>query len=570
MADYDVIVVGGGINGLTTAAYLGRAGLKVLVLEARGECGAHCDTTEPGMPGFIHNLHATWIITAMSPPMQDLELSRFGLEMLSTEYVYAKTFGDGKNALVGVDPTKTMASWGRHSQKDLAMMEQGAAYLLPRLEDMVDALHAYLFSAPTWKNERRMAEFSDGFFKEMGLPFNFYNLNNMNGFEAMDRIFESEHVKTLIESLSWIGGLPPIHRTVGSMGTAFLSLLTGPFIPVHFSRGGSHAVTHALVKASTAYGVKILPVCPIKKIIVENGEATGVVLSEHAVFPNETITARKVVSNLTVVPTFLKMIGPDLIGPEMAHRISKFSYSEQNLFGVYYALSGQPHFASEEWDPGIGRAAMGYFGGDTGTQLKNFNAALVSGHIHDEVMANWFIPTLADPSQAPPGCHTSFVWTDVPPCPVSWKHGKLCGLKSWDKIKERMADEVTNTYERYAPGFKDLIMERILYTPLDMQRNNPSALEGNWVGGSVIPEQWYEKRPVPGVCVGGGSRTFVKNLYLSNSIHPFGTTWLASGYIAACEVAEDMGVREQDWWTGKACVWYLENLENIPINLGVK
>jgi phytoene dehydrogenase-like protein len=570
MPDYDVIVVGGGINGLTAATYLGKAGLKVLVVEARGECGAHCDTTEPGLPGFAHNLHATWLITAMSPAMSDLDLPRFGLEMLATEVAYGKTFADGKNALIHQDPTRTMESWGRHSAKDLAMMEAGAAYLLPKVEEMVACLHQYLYEAPHWKNELAMSKFAEGFFKEMGLGLTFADLRNMNGFQIMDRIFESEHLKTLIESLSWISGLPPIHRTIGSFGCAFLSMLVGPFIPVHYSHGGSHAVTHALVKAATHHGVKILPVCPIKEILVENGQATGIVLSEHSVFPNKKITAKAVISNLTVKPTFLDFIGAATIGEEMANRIDRFSYSEQNLFGVYYALSGQPRFASEAFDPAISRCAMGYFGGKDSKELMDYNAGLVSGRINDEVIANWFIPTLADPSQAPPGCHTSFVWFDVPPAPVSWKHGPLDGLSSWDKIKDRLADQVTDTYEKYAPGFKSLVKDRILYTPLDMQRNNPSAVEGNWVGGSVIPEQYYENRPVPGVLKGGGSRTFIKNLYLSNSIHPFGTTWLASGYIAATEVAKDLGVREQDWWNAKACIWYLENLENIPLNRGVK
>jgi beta-carotene ketolase (CrtO type) len=75
---------------------------------------------------------------------------------------------------------------------------------------------------------------------------------------------------------------------------------------------------------------------------------------------------------------------------------------------------------------------------------------------------------------------------------------------------------------------------------------------------------------VPGVLKGGGSRTFVNNLYLSNSIHPFGATWLASGYIAACEVAEDLGAREQGWWKSKACRWLFDNMSDIPKNLGVK
>jgi len=146
----------------------------------------------------------------------------------------------------------------------------------------------------------------------------------------------------------------------------------------------------------------------------------------------------------------------------------------------------------------------------------------------------------------------------------------LEGIKSWDGIKHELADDLTDTFERYAPGLKKLIKERHIYTPLDMQRNNMSAVMGNWVGGSVIPEQFYENRPVPGVLKDGASRTFLKNLYLSNSIHPFGTTWLASGYLAAKEVAEDLGAREQSWWKDKACRWYLENINDIPLNLGVR
>jgi len=96
-----------------------------------------------------------------------------------------------------------------------------------------------------------------------------------------------------------------------------------------------------------------------------------------------------------------------------------------------------------------------------------------------------------------------------------------------------------------------------------------SAIKGNWAGGSVIPEQFYEKRPVPGVVKNGAARTFMKNLYLSNSIHPFGMTHLASGYIAASELAEDMEVRDQEWWQEQAGMWYLANADRVPLNLGL-
>ncbi|MBU0995727.1 MAG: NAD(P)/FAD-dependent oxidoreductase [Proteobacteria bacterium] len=570
MEDYDVIVIGGGINGLTCAAYLGKAGLKTLVLEARGECGAHCDTNEPGIPGFLHNLHATWLISAMSPAMGDLELSKFGLEYRTTDFIYGKTFADGKNALLGVDPMNTILNWQKHSAKDAEMIIKAGEFLLTRLPDITKMLHEFLYEAPCLKTKENMGRLYDEFNQKIGVHASFKEIWNMNGFKATDIIFESEYIKTLILSLSWIGGLPPIHPTVGSVGTAVLGPLTGPIYPVHQAKGGSHALTHAIVKAATTHGVKILPCCPVKQIRIENGKAIGVVLSDEAIFANETISAKKIVSNLTVIPTFLDLIGEDYIGAEMAGKINKFDYNEQNLIGVYYALYHAPQFASADFDDGIQKCFMGYFGGDDAKALERFNTDLISKKIHKEIMANWFVPSLADPTQAPPGCHTAFAWLDTPPAPVSWKNGPLKGLSSWDDIKQEMADQITDTFEKYAPGFKKSVKDRIIYTPLDMQRNNTSAILGNWVGGSVIPGQFFDNRPVPGVLKGGGSRTFIENLYLSNSIHPFGATWLASGYIAANEIAEDMGVREQSWWKHRACDWYLANMAQIPTNLGVR
>ncbi len=569
MTDYDAIIIGGGVNGLTCAAYLGRAGLKTLVLEARGECGAHCDTNEPGVPGFYHNLHATWLISAMSPAMGDLELEKFGLEHRTTDYAYAKTFLDGKNALVGINPFDTKKSWARHSQNDGDIIMKLGMMALKKFPLYMDALHDFLFAAPTEATKEKMRGLYDMMFQQLGKDLTFDQLWNMDGFEATGALFESEHVKTMLQSLAWIGALPPIHKTVGSVGASVEGLLLGSIFPVHQAKGGSHTLTHSLVKAATAYGVKILTCCPVKEILMENGAATGVVLGEEAIWANETITAKKIISNLTVIPTFKYLIGEDHLG-DMAATINRFDYNEQNLLGVYYALDDAPQFASADFDDGIQRCFMGYFGGKDSEALKHFNQDLINGIIHEKICANWFVPTLTDPTQAPDGCHTSFVWLDVPPQPKKWKNGPLNGLQSWDDIKQEMADQVTDTYEQYAPGFKNLIKDRIIYTPLDMQKNNPSAVLGNWVGGSVTPGQFFTNRPLPGILKNGGARTFIDNLYLSNSIHPFGATWLASGYIAATEVAEDMQAREQDWWKDKACKWLFDNMSDIPKNLGVK
>src|SRR5512136_910284 len=110
MKDYDVIVIGGGINGLTAAAYLAKAGLAVSVFEASGQCGAHCDTIAIGIPGFLHNTHAAWLVPAMSPAMADLELEVFGLDLCGTDVLFAKTFLNGKNVVQALDQSITQAS----------------------------------------------------------------------------------------------------------------------------------------------------------------------------------------------------------------------------------------------------------------------------------------------------------------------------------------------------------------------------------------------------------------------------------------------------------------------------
>ena len=570
MADYDVIVIGGGINGLCCSAYLGKAGLKTLVLEARGECGAHCDTSEPGIPGFLYNLHATMLATGFGPPMQDLELVKYGLELRNTSYVWGKPFLDGTNALIATNPYDTMENWGRHSKQDRALLENALEFMYPQMLDFTDIVHRFMYTAPTQETMQVFSDFMGRFFKHLGKNVTGEQFMKMNGFEVMDAMFESDHIKTMVQAMEWIIGFPPIHPQIGAIGS-LLGLLSGSFFPLTTAKGGSHAVTHALIQANVDNGVKIMTCCPVKKIIMKNGEAQGVVLHEHSIYPNQEITAKKIVSNITVVPTFIDLIGEDHISDkDLVKRIKNFNYHEQTIFTVHYALSGPPQWRTADYDEGIMRSWMGYFGGETTVEMRKYAKAIIDQEIYPEIYANWYLPTLADPTQAPDGCHVTQAWIDMPGEPLKWKHGKLGGKNSFMDIKNVLADEITDAYDRYAPGFKKQILNRYIYSPLEQERNNPSAIQGCWAGGSVIPEQFYDKRPVPGVCVGGGSRTFLKNLYLSNSIHPFGITPLGSGYIAACEVAEDMGVREQEWWTSKATHWYLENAVNIPLDLGVR
>jgi phytoene dehydrogenase-like protein len=547
MKDYDAIVVGGGLNGLTTAAYLAKAGLSVGVFEARGQCGAHCDTLELGIPGFLHNTHAAWLVPAMSPVMADLELESFGLDLCGTDVLFAKTFLNGKNVVQALDTTLTQASVSRASERDGQVRAQIAQYVMEHAVEVLEINRQWQFGTPSLQTLERQVAFHDGLLKRLGVPLCGDDLQRMTGFEVLEVLYESEEVR---------GG-----QIMGTSGLAPMA--------VHTTRGGSHALTHALVQCFLAHGGEIWTTCPVDKILVRDGRAHGIRLSPDALLPGEEVQARIVVSNVTLVPTFIQLVGEEVIGVERARLIKGFNYDDPQLLGIYYALKDDVEFASAAYDPGIQRSWVGYFGGETLDEMRNGHTQLLSGVIPDGMMGGWFLTTRADPTQAPPGCHTLFAWISVPPCPRRWRGRRLAGWDAWRELAEPLADAVTDRFEEYAPGFKDLILERHLNTPMDQENSNPSAIRGNMIGGSAIPEQYGLNRPLPGIVEGGVSRSFLPGLYLSNSIHPYGATHLATGYLAAVEVAEDLGCRDAPWWRAKPFEWFLQNMGRIPLNLGV-
>lgn len=565
MTDLDVAIIGGGINGLTTAAYLAKAGLSVAVFEARGQCGAHCDTVELGMPGFLHNTHAGWLVPAMAPAMDDLGLADYGLRLHGTDVLFAKSFSAGTNVVQALDPGITSASLAKASEKDAATQAVIAEYFAENLVTTLELTRESLYGAPTTSFLDRQAAFGDGLLKRLGLPIDGDDLMRMTGIELLGMLFESEEVRTVPSALGEFTGQWPSHRRLGPLT---LNLSGLQLMAVHTALGGSHALTHSLVKCFVDNGGEIYTTCPVTKILTENGRAYGIELGD-GIRTGEQVTAKVVVSNLSLTPTFLQLLGTDVIGPEWTRLIKRFNYDDPQLLSVMFSLSGDPEFASAAHDPAIQRSWVGYFGGETLDAMGRAFTDVGLGKIPDDPMCGWFMPTRADPTQAPAGCHTAYVWMSVPPNPRSWRGERIGGWDDWPVIAEPLADAMTEAFDGQAPGFKDLVLERHTMTPMHQEMNNPSAVRGNMIGGSAIPEQYAENRPLPGIITRGASRTFVPQLYMSNSIHPYGATHLASGYLAAVEVAEDLGCRDVEWWRAEPLDWFLANLGEIPLNLGV-
>lgn len=567
MKNYDVIIIGGGINGLTTACYLQKSGLSVGVFEARGQCGAHCDTIELGRPGFLFNTHASWLVPAMSPAMEDLDLEGYNLDLRGTDIIFGMPHADGTNTLQALDPSLTMASVARHSEKDATTLGKMLEYGMANMQEAIEMNGLLQFSRPTMALAERVAKFNDGLVKYLGLPIDGDDVMRMTGFELLEIVYESEKVRTIPGALGEFTGQWPLNHRVAP---TVLGLCGMAPMAVHTAKGGSHALNHALVRCFVAHGGEIWTTCPVSKIIVENGKAVGIKLSDAAVMPGEEIRAKTIVSNLSLVPTFRDLLGESVIGPDWMRRIKYFNYDDPQLLGIYYALKDAPVFKSAEYDPAIQRCWVGYFGADNVEQIRIAQTEAMSGIVPSRTMGGWFNTTLADPTQAPPGHHTVYTWITVPPNPRKWGNKTLNGWSTWrEGLAGALADNMDDLYERMAPGFKDLIIERHTNTPMDQENSNPSAIRGNMIGGSAIPEQAGENRPLPGVCVNGAARSFIPGLYLSNSIHPFGATHLASGYIAAGEIAEDLGCRDQSWWNSKPFDWFFSNMGRIPMNLGV-
>jgi phytoene dehydrogenase-like protein len=560
MSSYDVVIVGGGLNGIGAGAYLAKAGASVAIFEARNEAGTFCDTEEILRPGVRANLHASYLTPWSSPCYEELELERFGFKPLVPEYSLFMPFENEKLLIYHAwNAQKTYEWFKEFNERDAETIKKFFNY-------MADNLQMYMMGTyrhPTHESLPRGAQLICG---SPGFPEP-EDFLRMNGFQLADYLFEDDYVKTFALSICETFSGEPENKPAGAFGLV-VSLLQGIGWTVGNCKGGSHNLTHAVTRCFLHYGGELFQACPVDKIIVKDNVATGVQLADDAVYPGQTVEAKKaVISDLTPVPTFFWLVGEENCPPEVVSQTKLFDYEGHILCSPFWLLKERLDFKAFKWaeklDPGFRDKVYAFHhGAESPDDILRMHSSLLRREIPDPpvCLGASFLYTVLDPTQAPPGFHTALSWPTVP-FDIKGK-----GAAAWDDIREDYADKVEDVLSKYAPNLKEAKVDRYVHTPLDNVRKNQSQLRGTWSGGPVSVSQFFDTRPLP--CC-DGSRTPINKLY-TTEVQVVRGTPLVSTYLTASDVAEDLGIRDQPWWTVQSPAPYINYLKRRGIDWKMK
>src|SRR6266446_1594346 len=521
---YDVIVIGGGHNGLVNAAYLARAGKKVVVLERRHVLGGAA-VTEEVFPGFKFSV-CSYVVSLLRPEIiRDLDLPRHGLEILPLDGTFTP-MPSGDYLWRVNDHGKTHREIARHSKLDAeAYDEFGKA--MQAMCRFVKPILSMVPPDPATLNPKELMKllFIGRRFQGMTSEdkYNQVQLMTMSAIDFLDQWFETDVLKATMSASGIIGTF----LGVRSPGTAYVLLhhymgeIDGAFRSWGFARGGTGAISNAIGDAAREAGVEIRTEAPIAKIIIKNGQAKGVVLAN-----GDEIEAEVVSSSVDPRLTFMKMVGEEHLPDDFTEDLKRYKYRGSSG-KVNLALDGLPNFKAL---PGPGSHLRGAISISPSVDyLERAYDEAKYGRFSRRPYIDIVIPSLTDPSVAPPGKH-------VMSCFVQYAPYKLRPGLNWDQLRDDFGNTVIDTVSEYAPNLKNIILHKQVLTPLDLERDF-GLTEVNIFQGELSLEQLFFLRPVSGWA---RFRTPIKSLYMCGSAtHPGGGIMGAPGRLSALEVLKD-------------------------------
>ncbi|HVV32762.1 MAG TPA: NAD(P)/FAD-dependent oxidoreductase [Vitreimonas sp.] len=537
---HDVIIIGGGHNGLVCAAYLAEAGLKVLVLERRDVLGGAA-VTEEFHPGFRNSV-ASYTVSLLNPKViADLDLHRHGLKVVERRVSNFLPLpnGDSFSSAPGLTQSE-VARFSNHDAMRLPEYER-------RLESIADVVRALVLQAPPnlpeggigpMLEEGLRAASVAGRLNKLDLTAkrDLLDLFAKSAGDWLDHWFESDPVKALFGFDSIVGNFASPYTP----GSAYV-LLHHVFGEVNGKKGlwghaigGMGAITQAMAACCRERGVVLRTGASVKEVIIEKAQKIegGVAVSEENVVKGvvlqngEVFRARAVISNLNPKLLYQKLISPDALPADFNERIDRYK-NGSGTFRMNVALSELPRFTAKP-EPGDHLTAGIIIAPSLKYMERAYDTARAKGW-SDEPIVEMLIPSTLDDSLAPPGKHVASLFCQhVQP--------QLSGGRSWDDHRDEVADLMIATVDKHAPGFAKSVLGRQINSPLDLERTF-GLVNGDIMHGALSLDQLFSARPVLGH---GDYRGPLANLYMCGSgTHPGGGVTGAPGHNAAQVVIRD-------------------------------
>jgi phytoene dehydrogenase-like protein len=526
MKSYDIIIVGGGHNGLTAAAYLAKAGKSVLVLERRELVGGAC-VTEEIWTGFKVST-AAYVNSLLRPEIiRDLELKRHGFEMLPRSPSSFTPFPDGRSLLMGPDRELTRREIAKFSVKDAEALPRYEK-MLERVADFIEPTLAMTPPDPFSGKPRDLISLAKlaWDFKKLGKDGATDAIEILTGaaWPILDRWFESEQLKTTLATDAIIGAFasPAMPGTAYVLFHHVMGECNGVRGVWGYMRGGMGGISNAIASAAKEAGAEIRCNAPVAKILTAGGRVTGVALQDGTEF-----RANVVASNADANVTFFKLMDARELPNDFVEALRKIDYNSPSL-KINVALSELPDFTAVRGKQPAPHHRGTIHISPTRDYIERAYDDAKYGRWSESPILECTIPSVVDPTVAPAGKHLMSMFTQY--APTNLRDG------NWDIEKEKYADRCFDILNEYAPNFKQSVIARQVLSPLDIERVY-GLTGGNIFQGAMNLDKLFLLRPVLGYA---NYRTPIRGLYLCGAAaHPGGGVMGACGMNAAREILRD-------------------------------
>ncbi len=524
----DIVIIGGGHNGLVTAFYLAKAGYKPLVLEGRNQVGGAA-ITEEFHPGFRASLLAHSAGPLRPEVVRDMQLAKHGLKLITPAVDVTALSPDGRALVLYRDIERAAQQIGKTSQSDAGKYREFHAALekTSRIISKVLTLTPPEISRPSKSDLYGLLQLGRSV-RGSGKK-NTYDLLRWRPMAVADLVaefFENDLLRAVVAARGIFGTfLGP-----WSAGTALVLLLraaadANPAGGNYFAAGGMGAVTQAMAKAAQQAGAEIRTSAEVAEIKIKDGAVQGVILAN-----GEEIQARALISNADPKRTFLKLMDPVLLSPTFTKRLQNYRMNG-TVAKINLALSGLPSFSGPD---GNSDALCGriHIGPGIDYLERTFDESKY-GNFSRAPYLEIAIPSLTDPSLAPAGLHVMSVYMQYAPYKLK--------EANWREQRGALGDTVIKTIAQYAPDLPGKILHSQVITPLDLEETY-GLTGGQIFHGELALDQIFTMRPM---LDWARYRTPIENLYLCGSgTHPGTGLTGASGANAAREILKDLKARK--------------------------